>query len=373
MLGNFIDDIINFLKCLKNYKIFKPEIEKYEHYAKSQKRINGICAFILTLFPVLITALVLIQEHPTFIHIFNEKELFLNTDNFLLLIIFILAVIVLVVGVIHCYLLRSNDCFIAEAIEAVKLKEEIDEYRNQIRSSQFETFKGIYSLGALDLIFCKAFYLLKIHDGNKEDEFKDFISFLVDALYEALDAYKYPGEKFTVAIYMYDEIGDILVDVKSKKDIQIIKDKDTRQNGNNADRGREWKRTDNSHVSLVFNGTSGKIYGNLSKSIKPRPVNSFPTDESNYVASITIPLAKNDAKENDIIKNRGVLCITSNIEDAFYDGKEYELSSIRQRHIAIIAKILEFIFNSLYPKDNKQILEMFAIKQQTLETKTNSD
>ncbi len=373
VLTNLIDETIKFLKCLKNYKIFKPKIEKYEHYAKAQKRINGFCAFILMVFPIIISTLVLIQEHPALMHIFNRKESFLSANNLLLSVIFALSIFVIIIGVFHYWLSISNDCFIAEAMEAEKLKKEVGEYRNQIRNSQIETSKGVYTLGALDLIFCKAFHLLKTHDGNKEDEFKAFISFLVSTLYNALNRYKHSGEKFTVAIYMYDEIKDTLIDIERKKDIQIIKDKDTKQDENNADKGREWNRTDNSHVSLVFNETSGRIYGNLSESIKPRPVNSFPTDESNYVASITIPLAKNDIKKDNMIKNRGVLCITSNIEDAFYDGEEYELCSIRQRHITIIAKILEFILNGLYPKDNKQILEMFATKKQVIETEPSKD
>lgn len=364
-MKSFIRKILSKIKeiqyCFKYYKSLKPEFQKYEDYAKKQEKISNVCTFVMFLFPLIISALILLQEHPALINIFEGGQF--NKNNILVLVLFIFSLLAIVAGIVHFLINPKDSNFIAEAMKATELKSSMEEREFLLYQIDREITKSTYSLGAIDTILYSAFSILK---GSKEEQIKNlpaFITFTVNMIYDALDEYKYEGERFSVAIYLYDENRNLLVDVMSTKNKQIINDKRiySKNKQQVSSRGREWALTDASHVSHVFNGGQGIVFGNLNKSINPKSDKSLISDEENYVSSITIPLSKKIQYENENIKNRGVLCITSNEEDSFLDNEDYGMLDVlkrtRQRHISIISRIIEFVFNQIYPESNLPIIQ----------------
>lgn len=346
----------------KYYQMLKPEFQKYENYAKRQEKISNVCTFIMFLFPLIISALILLQEHPALINIFDGEQF--NKNNILILVLFVFSLIAIIAGIVHFLINPKDSNFIAEAMKSIELKAKVNEREILLSQIYGEITKSTCSLGAIDSILYSAFLILKASQEEQVQKLPSFITFAVNMIYDSLDRYKFEGERFSVAIYLYDEERNLLVDIMSRKDKQIINDKKWYSKNTNiqTSKGREWALTDASHVSHVFNGGQGIVFGNLNKSINPKSNKSLHSDEENYVSSITIPLSKKEQYENDTIKNRGVLCITSNIEDSFLGNKEHEmldlLKNTRQKHIDIISNIIEFVFNQIHPDSNMPIIQI---------------
>ena len=357
----------------KYYQTLKPEFQKYENYAKKQERISNACTLIMFVFPLIIGALILLQEHPALINIFDEKQLIFDKNNILILVLFIFSLIAILAGIVHFIINPKDSNFIAEAMRATKLTAEMEEREILLYQIKREFTKSTYTLAAIDTILISAFSILNASKTEQIKKLPSFITFTVNMIYDALDRYKFEGERFSVAIYLYDEDRNLLVDIMSTKDKQIINDKKmySKNKKHKFNKGREWALTDASHVSHVFNGGEGIIFGNLNKSINPKSQKSLISDEENYVSSITIPIRKRTQSMQNI-KNRGVLCITSSEEDSFLDNEEYQILDIlkktRQRHISTISRIIEFVFNQIHPDSNMPIINIMddASTQKTI-------
>ncbi len=345
----------------KYYQMLKPEFQKYENYAKKQEIISKVCTFIMFIFPLIISALILLQEHPALINVFDGEQF--NKNNILVLVLFVFSLIAIIAGIVHFLINPKDSNFIAEAMKATKLTAEMEEREILLYQINRELTKSTYSLAAIDTILFSAFSILNKPKDEQIKCLSSFITFTVNMIYDSLDRYKFEGERFSVAIYLYDEEKNLLVDIMSTKDKQIINDKKIYSKNKKIKtiKGREWALTDASHVSHVFNGGEGIVFGNLNKSINPKSQKSLISDEENYVSSITIPIRKK-IQSTQNIKNRGVLCITSSEEDSFLDNEEYQILDIlkktRQRHISTISRIIEFVFNQIYPYSNMPIINI---------------
>lgn len=341
--------------------MLKPEFQKYENYAKKQEIISTVCTFIMFIFPLIISALILLQEHPALINVFDGEQF--NKNNMLVLVLFVFSLIAIIAGIVHFLINPKDSNFIAEAMKATKLTAEMEEREILLYQINRELTKSTYSLAAIDTILFSAFSILNKPKDEQIKCLSSFITFTVNMIYDSLDRYKFEGERFSVAIYLYDEEKNLLVDIMSTKDKQIINDKKIYSKNKKIEtiKGREWALTDASHVSHVFNGGEGIVFGNLNKSINPKSQKSLISDEENYVSSITIPIRKK-IQSTQNIKNRGVLCITSSEEDSFLDNEEYQILDIlkktRQRHISTISRIIEFVFNQIYPYSNMPIINI---------------
>lgn len=349
------------LDFFKYYKTLAPQFEKFEKYAKKQEHLANYCLLIMSSFPLIIGALILLQEHPKMLHLFNSnKPFFVNSDSLLILVLFIFSLIAVVASIIHFIISPKDSNFIAEAMRAQELENEVRCNEDLLLKTIDEVKRNNYSLGAIDSILYYLFDLFNHEKDKIKEKFADFLRFIVDILYDALEDYKKQGERFSVAIYLYDDKRRLLVDVMSRKNRQFINDKAfyNKLDRKDAKTGREWALTEPSHVCHIFNGGEAKIFGNLNKSIIPKSKKSLPSDEKNYVSSITIPLIFNKKIKE---KNRGVLCVTSNIENSFLDDEDNavinSLKIVRQKHIYIIARILQIALNQIYPEANQEIIE----------------
>lgn len=149
------------------------------------------------------------------------------------------------------------------------------------------------------------------------------------------------SDMFTIAVYLYNPVTNLIEDYSSIKDLNMQKQQ----------KGRSWAIGDG-HIGYSFDRKEMLIHSDIHEQMKPAPKNSKKDDKLYYNSAITIPIY---VKETDNV--RGVLCITSNKKCAFENIYNSEIdflttvSSIKITYINIITNLLSDLLNLAYGDD----------------------
>ena len=224
--------------------------------------------------------------------------------------------------------------------------------RNDLLDITFEAREFLNSVFSF-LILSKKESSIQIFKSGNITEAKNLLNqYLKDYLFYRLRYFfgYHKDENFSIAIYLYDSEQELLWDFLSKKDKKINKEEDS---------GRDWKRTDCSHIAICFNHEIELIHSDIPKRLKEFGLStkSFQgNDIENYKSAITLPLyfRRNDQKQ--VI---GVFCITSDKFDTFHEPSEDEITdpiySIKLSTLRILVEILSENLSLLYEKNIKNI------------------
>jgi len=195
-----------------------------------------------------------------------------------------------------------------------------------------------------------------IRQITPEPNQREKTEFIIEIFYQMLDDVRLHGELITIAVYLHDQANDTLIDFCSIKNPIMNK-----ANGEGRVWGLNNPKHAHSHVVTSFKSKEEfYIQGDIRVQIKDQDEYEIhKKDNDYYISAISIPI-----KDKTTEKNRGVLCITSNIKNRF--GRKritdevtslIQINQIKKNNFINITKYIETILNKS-KKNNTYLISL---------------
>lgn len=297
---------------------------------------------------------IVLQVIPTVLTIIITVMTANISDSLLNKYLFLVCVLLLAFSFFNIW----NECikngFIEELFEFKQKEIYYKEQKEEYESILVELHKNaMWSINSLRIYATIKDYIYKLKDPNKQT-FADFIGItIIKFMYDFMTHISEVGELVSVALYVYDEQYNILLDYKSKKSQMMQERKD--------EKGRIWPTRSESHIAHTYRSGKYRVYYDL-QDMEPGVEEDFSRsyDRDYYRSSITYPIKFPNSQNV-----RAVFCVTSNLLGAFgpcesdKNNKIHidKMYAIRQNYIFAICTWLEFLINTVYPSSNNEMLE----------------
>lgn len=330
----------NFSNCLKNL-IFSSQNTCEEKLIKFDLFRSLFFHAIPTIFTICVTYYTIKNN------IFNPV---------LIPIIRIVCILVVIINIYNCW----NEIIKKDFIETLYNSRQIENKYIKLKTDINNISNEIYSNTTFALILLKiSNTIIDFINSNERNNNQALYALMqnriINCLYDYLTPTLNKGEHITIAVYLFDETNNILVDFVSKKSNIMPKGK----------RGRNWSINSESQISHTYRSKKYHVFYDIQKFLPGLSENEKrPFDEEFYRASITYPLRFYD--ENNNI--RGVFCITSNMPGAFSlniagetetpNDNLNKLFTTKQNLIFSICTLIELLLNQTFPDSNNRLLRL---------------
>ncbi len=329
---------------MKDKNIIKDIQRKFKERNNEQNLINFelFRNIVLQLIPIALTIILTVMTAN-------------NVNNSLKPTLLLICILLIVFSFFNIW----NECikngFIEELFQFKQKEITYNEQKNEYANILIELYKNtIWSGYSLRIFATIIDYISNINNRNREQDFSEFIDEkIIKLIYEVMSYMSEVGELVSVALYIYDDTNNILIDYKSKKS------KSMRRKA----KGRIWPVTSESHIAHTYRSGKYRVYYDL-QDMEPGVEKELSQeyDSDYYRSSITYPI-----KFSNSSYVRAIFCVTSNLVGAFGLSKKEEedekkihlnrIYTIRQNYIFNICALIEYLLNTIYPASNKELIE----------------
>ncbi len=325
-----------FLKIIINHQ--KEKIKKiYNDFSVESKLTlaNKIKIIFIQLIPIIITALIAIIG-------LGEVDLYKIKWW---CIFFLAATLVVFSGINIWYDLVNNE--VIDDLYTLQKKEmfytKIIEYFKNVSIS---IFKDTALVEQLKWVIGTFNDFLKQNETKRKENLRATIKSLIFQLKDTLDFTNDTGEMISIAVYLFDDDKQELVDYFSKKSSLM----------NKGPKGRNWSINSESHLAHTYRSGEGRVIYDI-KDFYPGIDNPQDDDDVFYRSSVTHPLTYFDT-QNTV---RGVFCVTSNqpgafcLKDNYYSEDKEDIRRllfIKSTSIIIIGMVINLLLAITHPNGN---------------------
>lgn len=275
-------------------------------------------------------------------------------------IIKVVCVIVVIMNIYNCW----NETIKKDFIEALYNYKEVENKNIKLVQLSNNISNEIFRNTTWSILLLKLYStIIDFINSKNSQDIEMLLSLLKDkiinTLYDYLSSTLNIGEHITLALYLFDEQNNVLIDYVSKKSNVMPK----------GEHGRTWSINSESQIAHTFRSGKYHVFYDIQKFLPGLSSDEKQElDELFYRASITYPLRYYD--DNNTI--RGVFCITSNRPGAFStDESDIDVNTnfdinklliIRQNIIFTICALIETLLNRTCPASNNSLIEQITNK-----------